>query len=174
MSIKIKGYFKKAAPFSYFQSTTYKSMLQNRSFSGQSVFAQLAGLINKASFSHIVKKQQADYYCKRCKSWEHFICMLYCIVKNCTSLREVTHGIAAYEDKLNHLGLTYTPPPSTLSDAKCTRSEKFFGEVYKKLYNNYKASLSDSQTSNELLKRNFYHRQYHYQLTQSYYEVCRS
>jgi hypothetical protein len=31
----------------------------------------------------------------------------------------------------------------------------FFGEVYKKLYSNYKASLSDSQTSAELLKRIF-------------------
>ncbi len=89
-------------------------MLQNTSFSGQPVFAQLVGLINKASFSHIVKEQQADYYCKRCKSWKHFICMLYCIMNNYTSLREVTHGIAAYGDKLNHLGLTYTLPRSTL------------------------------------------------------------
>jgi hypothetical protein len=130
-------------------------MLQNTSFSGQPVFAQLVGLINKASFNHIVKEQQSDYYCKRCKSWEHFICMLYCIMNNCTSLREVTHGIAAYGDKLNHLGLTYTPPRSTLSDANSTRSEEFFGQVYKKLYSNFKSSLSDSQTSNELLKRIF-------------------
>lgn len=130
-------------------------MLQNTSFSGQPVFAQIVGLINKASFNHIVKQQQADYYCKRCKSWEHFICMLYCIMNNCTSLREVTHGIAAYGDKLNHLGITYTPPRSTLSDANCTRDERFFGEVYKKLYSHFKSSLSDSQTANELLKRIF-------------------
>lgn len=130
-------------------------MLQNTSFSGQPVFAQLVGLINKASFNYLVKEHQADYYSKRCKSWEHLVCMLYCIMNNCTSLREVTHGIAAYGDKLNHLGLTYTPPRSTLSDANCTRSEKFFGEVYKKLYNHFKSSLSDSQTSNEVLKRIF-------------------
>ncbi len=130
-------------------------MLQNTSFSGQPVFAQLVGLINKASFNHIVKEKQADHYCKRCKSWEHFICMLYCIMNNCTSLREVTHGIAAYGDKLNHLGLTYTPPRSTLSDANSKRNEEFFGEVYKKIYNGFKSSLSDSQTANELLKRIF-------------------
>ena len=130
-------------------------MLQNTSFSGQPVFAQLVGLINKASFNYLVKEHQADYYSKRCKSWEHLVCMLYCIMNNCTSVREVTHGIAAYGDKLNHLGLTYTPPRSTLSDANCTRSEKFFGEVYKKLYNHFKSSLSDSQTSNEVLKRIF-------------------
>lgn len=130
-------------------------MLQNTSFSGQPVFAQITGLINKASFNHLVKEHQSDYYSKRCKSWEHLICMLYCIMNNCTSLREVTHGIAAYGDKLNHLGLTYTPPRSTLSDANCTRSEKFFGEVYKKLYSHFSSSLSDSQTSNELLRRIF-------------------
>jgi hypothetical protein len=32
------------------------------------------------------------------------------MINNCKSLREVTQGIAAYGDKLNHLGITYTPP----------------------------------------------------------------
>ncbi|MEJ7679908.1 MAG: DUF4372 domain-containing protein [Segetibacter sp.] len=112
-------------------------MIQSTSFSGQPVFAQLAGLINKASFNHLVKEHDADRYCKRCKSWEHFICMLYCIMNNCTSLREVTHGIAAYGDKLNHVGLTYTPPRSTLSDANQRRDESFFAAVYKKLYKSF-------------------------------------
>ena len=130
-------------------------MIQNNTFSGQPVFAQLVGLINKSSFSHVVKQQDADRYCKRCKAWEHFSSMLYCIMNNCTSLREVTQGIAAYGDKLNHLGINYTPPRSTLSDANCRRDESFFGAVYAKLYQHYKGTLSDSQTSNELLKRIF-------------------
>lgn len=130
-------------------------MIQSTCFSGQPVFAQLVGLINKASFSHLVKEHDADRYFKRCKSWEHFISMLYCVMNNCTSLREVTHGIAAYADKLNHVGLTYAPPRSTLSDANQRREESFFGEVYKKLYNHFKSTLSDSQTGNELLKRVF-------------------
>ena len=130
-------------------------MIQSNSFSGQPVFAQLVGLISKASFNHLVKEQDADRYCKRCKAWEHFICMLYCIMNNCTSLREVTQGIAAYGDKLNHLGVNYTPPRSTLSDANCRRDESFFAAVYGKLYLHYKSTLSDSQSSNELLKRIF-------------------
>lgn len=89
-------------------------MVQNTSFSEQPVFAQLVGLINKASFNNLVKEQNADHYCKRCKSWEHFICMLYCIMNNCTSLREVTHGIAAYGDKLNQLGVSYYEPLSKI------------------------------------------------------------
>lgn len=83
------------------------------------------------------------------------VCMLYCIMNNCTSLREVTQGIAAYGDKLNHVGMTYTPPRSTLSDANQRRSETFFEAVYQKLYRQYKERLSDSQNKNELLKKLF-------------------
>ena len=81
--------------------------------------------------------------------------MLYSIMNNCTSLREVTQGIAAYGDKLNHLGLNYTPPRSTFSEANARRSEAFFGAVYGKLYTRYKVLLADSQTETEVLKRLF-------------------
>lgn len=128
-------------------------MIKGIKFSGQPVFAQIVGMIDRGSFTSLVNKNQADRYCKRCKSWDHLVCMLYCIMNNCTSLREVTQGIAAYGDKLNHLGLDYTPPRSTLSDANARRSEVFFGELYQKLYQRYRELLSDSQTNKELLKR---------------------
>jgi len=130
-------------------------MLQSNSFSGQPVFSQITGLINKASFNYLVKQYDANRYCKKCGAWEHLICMLYCIMNNCTSLREVTQGIAAYGDKLNHLGITYTPPRSTFSEANGRRSEEFFGAVYAKLYKDFKTTLADSQSQNELLKRIF-------------------
>jgi len=130
-------------------------MLQNNSFSGQPVFSQVVGLINRSHFNNLVQQHDANRYCKRCGAWEHFICMLYCIMNNCTSLREVTQGIAAYGDKLNHLGVTYTPPRSTFSEANARRDEAFFGDVYKKLYQHYKNILSDSQADKELLRRIF-------------------
>ena len=130
-------------------------MLQGNTFSGQPVFAQVLGLINKTSFQRLVKEQDANRYSKRCGAWEHFICMLYSIMNNCTSLREVTQGIAAYGTKLHHLGIRYTPPRSTLSDANARRKEAFFGSVYNKLYRSYKDLLSDSQSDKLLLKRLF-------------------
>lgn len=130
-------------------------MLKSTKFSGQPVFAQITGMISRSTFSTLVKQQDADRYCKRCKSWEHLISMLYCIMNNCTSLREVTQGIAAYGDKLNHLGLSYTPPRSTLSDANLNRSEAFFGLLYQKLYQRYQELLSDSPKDKALLKRIF-------------------
>lgn len=130
-------------------------MLQNNTFSGQPVFSQILGLVNKASFNHLVGVHDADRYTKRCGAWEHFACMMYCIMNNCTSLREVTHGMAAYGDKLNHLGLDYTPPRSTLGDANQRRDEAFFGDVYGGLYRHFQKVLSDSPAGNELLKRLF-------------------
>lgn len=130
-------------------------MLQSNSFSGQPVFSQILGLISKPSFQKLSQEHKADRYVKRCGSWEHFICMLYCVMNNCTSLREVTQGIAAYGDKLNHLGLTYTPPRSTFSEANSRRPEEFFAAVYQKLYRQYKEVLSDSCPEKELLQRLF-------------------
>ncbi len=37
-------------------------MLQSNSFSGQPVFSQLTGLINKPSFNHLVKEYDAGLY----------------------------------------------------------------------------------------------------------------
>jgi len=42
------------------------------------------------------------------KSFEHFICMLYCIMNNCISLREVTHSIAALWRQAKLFGSKYT------------------------------------------------------------------
>ena len=112
-------------------------------------------MINRSTFATLVKEHNADHYCKRCKSWEHLMCMLYCIINNCISLREVTHGIVAYGDKLNHVGVNYTPPRSTLSDANASMSEVFFGALCNKLYQRYNELLSDSHPVKELLKRVF-------------------
>lgn len=117
-------------------------MLKGTTFSGQQVFAQLTGMINRSTFSSLVAEHGADYYSKRCKSWEHLICMLCCIINNCASLREITHGIAAYGDKLNHLRVNYTRPRSTLGDENVTRSEKFFGALYNKNNSCFSEGLS--------------------------------
>ncbi|CAN5269547.1 hypothetical protein BH09BAC1_BH09BAC1_26610 [soil metagenome] len=130
-------------------------MLQNKTFSGQPVFSQLVGLINKQAFNRLAESRCADRYTKKCGAWEHLVAMLYCVMSNCTSLREVTQGLAAYGDKLNHLGLDYTPPRSTLSDANARRDESFFGAAYAKLYASCSGLLSDSHAGNELLRRTF-------------------
>ena len=72
--------------------------------------------------------------------------MLYAIFQNCTSLREVTTGMQASMHKLNHLGMTYCPRRSTLSEANAKRDHRVFERIYMHLYESNKKSLPDSHT----------------------------
>jgi Domain of unknown function (DUF4372) len=97
-------------------------------FSGQPVFAQLTRLIDRSTFAILVKEHGADHYCKRCNSWEHLISMLYGIMNNFTSLREITHGITTYGDKLNHLGISLP-----FCDSSSTLLQLFNSLIYTRL-----------------------------------------
>lgn len=71
--------------------------------------------------------------------------MLYCCLQRCTSLREVTTGLMACQQKLLHLGLNYIPRRSTLSEANRNRTSDFFATVYQKLYKHHYPTLPDSR-----------------------------
>jgi hypothetical protein len=71
--------------------------------------------------------------------------MLYATFNHCNSLREVTTGMLAAEQRLNHLGVRYHPRRSTISDANNRRQADVFGAIYYKLYQRYEGFLSDSR-----------------------------
>jgi hypothetical protein len=81
--------------------------------------------------------------------------MMYCVLSGCTSLREIESGLAVAQGKLNHLGISYVPPRSTLSDGNKNRPSDVFRAVYHKLYQMYKPSLSDSTLPKHVLERLF-------------------
>jgi len=116
-------------------------------FSGQPIFAQLLRFIPKDSLLRIVKTSKSDYYCKRFNTFEHLVTLLYAIFNNCNSLREVTTGMLASEQRLAHLGIRYHPRRSTISDANNRREADVFGEIYFSIFNKYAHFLSDSRTS---------------------------
>ena len=115
-------------------------------FIGQPIFSQILNLLSRSDIQKAVKKYSADRYCKKFKSYDHLLVMLYAIFNRCTSLREVTTGIMACHSKLFHLGVQYTIRRSTLSDANKRRSADFFEEIYTGLYARFRKTLSDSQT----------------------------
>lgn len=121
-------------------------------FSGQPIFTQLLKFIPKDTIQRIAQKHSADRYCKRFNTYEHLITFLYSIFNNCTSLREVTTGMLASEQRLHHLGVRYHPRRSTLSDANTRRSEKVFAEIYEQLFKRYAGFLSDSRPQNKSSK----------------------
>jgi hypothetical protein len=93
----------------------------------------------------ITADHNADRYCKRFTTYEHLVTMLYATFNHCNSLREVTTGMLAAEQRLNHLGVRYHPRRSTISDANRRRQADVFGAIYYKLYQKYAGFLSDSR-----------------------------
>ena len=72
--------------------------------------------------------------------------MLYAVIMRFDSLREIETSMTAEVRKLHHIGMDTVPKRSTLSDANVRRSEKFFEEVYRDLYETNKTKLtSDSR-----------------------------
>ena len=114
-------------------------------FTGQPIFGQLLNFIPRSLVSTVSRSLQADRYCKRFSSYDHLVTMLYAIYNGCHSLREVTTGMLAWEQRLNHLGVNHYPRRSTISDANNRRKAEFFEEIYRKLLSRYGNFLSDSR-----------------------------
>lgn len=94
----------------------------------------------------LAQSYQGDHYCKKFKTYDHLVAMLYTIFNRCTSIREVTTGLMACETKLNHLGINYSVRRSTLSDANSRRDAKIFESIYYWLYKQYHQVLPDSRS----------------------------
>jgi len=121
-------------------------------FTGQPIFTQLLKFIPKDSVVRIARERKADYYSKRFNTYEHLVTMLYSIFNNCNSLREVTTGMLASEQRLKHLGVRYHPRRSTLSDANSRRVSDVFGDIYYSMYKRYAPFLSDSHKKSRASK----------------------
>jgi hypothetical protein len=121
-------------------------------FSGQPIFAQLLKFIPKDSIVRIARDTKADHYSKRFNTYEHLVTMLYSIFNSCNSLREVTTGMLASEQRLAHLGVRYHPRRSTISDANIRRQAEVFEKIYFSIFKKYVLFLSDSRTKSRVSK----------------------
>ena len=114
-------------------------------FTGQPIFNQVLSFIPRSMVNSISREFSADRYCKSFKTYEHLITMLYSTFNHCSSLREVTTGLLAWEHRIHHLGMRCHPRRSTLSDANKRRPEEVFGSIYFKLLSRYRTVLPDSR-----------------------------
>lgn len=120
-------------------------MIKSKFFTGQPIFSQLLKFIPRQVISRIATDRQSDRYCKRFSTYDHLVCMLYGVFNHCTSLREITTGMLAWENRLLHLGVRNHPRRSTISDANNRRSAEVFESIYMKLFERYGHFLSDSR-----------------------------
>lgn len=127
--------------------TTQKLTLMSKSkfFTGQPIFSQLLSFVPRVDVDRIARQCGSDRYCKHFTTYGHLISILYAVLNNCSSIREVTSGLLAWEHRIQHLGIDYFPRRSTLSDANSRRSEEVFGKIYEFLHTRYRQYLPDSQ-----------------------------
>lgn len=130
-------------------------MIQSKNFSGKPIISQLLGLIPRDLVYRTAAKHRSDRYVKTFKTYDHLLTLLYSVLSDCTSLRELSTAMLACEGKLNHLGIDYFPKRSTLSDANNRRSHEVFADIYYALLKNYQSLLSDSCPKNSVIDKLF-------------------
>ena len=123
-------------------------------FTGQPIFNQVLSFISRPMVQAVSRELHADHYCKTFRTYEHLVTMLYAIFNQCNSLREVTTGLLAWDQRIRHLGIDAHPRRSTISDANKRRSEKVFEAIYFKLLDHYRSVLPDSRKRSK--KNNLY------------------
>lgn len=122
-------------------------MSKSTIFSGQPIFTQLLNLIPEHIFRQLVRKYDTDRYCKKFDTKHHLVTMLFAVINQCTSIREVVTGLQVAHSKKGHFQLIHDVRRSTLSDANARRPEAFFGELFHELYK-YHYGSPDSRKLN--------------------------
>jgi hypothetical protein len=130
-------------------------MNKTTTFVGQHIFSQILSLSSRESLSCVFNATGANKWYKSIKEWDHYVTMMFCVMSNCSSLREIQMGLEAFGGKLNHLNLDKVPPRSTLADANKDRSSSIFGKIYQELSSRYRLNLSDSTLPKAVLSKLF-------------------
>ncbi len=123
-------------------------MSKSTHFFGQPVYGQLIKSLDRARIVEMSRKNGGERYVKSFDGYVHLLTMLFAVIMRLDSLREIEAAMTAEVRKLHHLGIEKVPKRSTLSDANARRSEKFFEEVYRDLYETNKSKLSSDSRRN--------------------------
>ena len=117
-------------------------MGKSSNFFGQPILGQIIKSLDRKKIVEMSRKHGGEKYVKSFDGYTHLLTMLYAVIQRFDSLREIEASMTAEVRKLHHVGIDSVPKRSTLSDANARRSEKFFEEVYRDLYEANKAILS--------------------------------
>ena len=131
-------------------------MRKSSNFFGQPIYGQLIKSLDREKIVEFSRKHGGEKYVKSFDGYTHLLTMLYAVIQRFDSLREIEASMTAEIRKLHHIGIETVPRRSTLSDANARRSEKFFEEVYRDLYEANKKLLSSDSRRNgteEWIKR---------------------
>lgn len=102
----------------------------------------------RASFDQLIKRRNADKYCKHFGHWDHLIAMLYAQLSGAGGLRALETGFNSHLAHHYHLG-TGVIKRTTLADANAKRSDAVFADTVAWLMG--KVSRQLRQQSRELM-----------------------
>jgi hypothetical protein len=97
-------------------------MSKSKYYFGQNILGQVLKLIPKNIVASATKQTGSDFAVKKFSTLNHLYTMCYAVLADVTGLRHVCDGLLAMGEKLNHIGLNYVVPKSTLSDSNKKRS----------------------------------------------------
>ena len=117
-------------------------MGKSSNFFGQPIYGQLIKSLDREKIIEKSRKHGGEKYVKSFDGYTQLLTMLYAVIQRFDSLREIETSMTAEVRKLHHVGIDTVPKRSTLSDANARRSDKFFEEVYRNLYEANKDILS--------------------------------
>jgi len=80
-------------------------------------------------FLEIVMKYEGDRYCKKLSCSQKLAILLFVMIKDLTSLRDISASLKAHKDKWVHIGV-YAVARIALSDALAGRSYQIFEELF--------------------------------------------
>lgn len=120
--------------------------------SGISVFGEIIKLLDKQEINKIASKTNANRYSKRLDAYQHLVILLYAVIGQFQTLRDVELAFLPIANCMHQFGLSYMVRRSTLSDANARRAPQFFENVYNTLYERYSSLLSDSRPVKGLKK----------------------
>jgi putative transposase len=111
-------------------------------------FQRLMKGLPRSTFDQLVKRHNADKYCKRFGHWDHLIAMLYAQLSGAPGLRPLETAFNSHAAHHYHLG-TAPIKRSTLADANENRTDTVFSDTAAWLMG--KVSRSLRQQSKELM-----------------------
>lgn len=114
----------------------------------QPVYGQLIKSLDREKIIELSRKNGGEKYIKSFTGFTHLLTMLYAVIMRFDSLREIEAAMTAEVRKLHHIGIDKVPKRSTLSDANARRSEKFFEDVYRDVYQSNREKLSSDSRRN--------------------------
>ena len=85
------------------------------------ILNQLMQLLHNKGFWQIVNKYNGDKYCKKLSCSQELAILLFSMIKDLTSFRDISTGLKSHMDKWVHIGIQ-TVARSTLSDALALKS----------------------------------------------------